>query len=44
MEVKLVGLTKEFDERGKKKKGEPVKKVVAVDHIDINIPDGKLIG
>ena len=45
MEVKLIGLTKEFAEQGKKrKKGEPVNTVVAVDHIDIDIPDGKLIG
>lgn len=44
MEVKLIGLTKEFESRGKKKKGQPKGKVVAVDHININIPDGKLIG
>ncbi|MCR5112932.1 MAG: ABC transporter ATP-binding protein [Acholeplasmatales bacterium] len=44
MEVKLIGLTKEFESRGKKKKGQPKEKVVAVDHINIDIPDGKLIG
>ena len=44
MEVKLIGLTKEFDKQGKKKRGAPQEKVIAVDHINIDIPDGKLIG
>lgn len=42
MEVKLINLTKEFDKQGNKKK--ETDKVVAVDHINIDIPDGKLIG
>jgi len=42
MEVKLINLTKEFVKQGSKKKAE--EKVVAVDHINIDIPDGKLIG
>lgn len=42
MEVKLVNLTKEFDKQGKRK--EKTDKVVAVDHVNIEIPDGKLIG
>lgn len=42
MEVKLINLTKEFAKQGSKKKNE--EKVVAVDHINIDIPDGKLIG
>ena len=42
MEVKLINLTKEFDKQGKKK-GQ-ADKVVAVDHINVNIEDGKLIG
>ena len=42
MEVKLINLTKEFAKQGSKKKTE--EKVVAVDHINIDIPDGKLIG
>ena len=44
MEVKLIDLTKEFDKQGKKKRGVPQEKVVAVDHINIDVPDGKLIG
>ena len=44
MEVKLIDLTKEFDKQGKKKRGAPQEKVVAVDHINIDVPDGKLIG
>lgn len=44
MEVKLINLTKEFDKQGKKKRGKEKEKVVAVDHININVPDGKLIG
>ena len=43
MEVKMVNLTKEFDKQGKRKK-DKADKVVAVDHINIDIPDGKLIG
>jgi multiple sugar transport system ATP-binding protein len=43
MEVKLVNLTKEFEQRGKGKK-EQATNVVAVDHINVNIPSGKLIG
>ena len=38
MEIKLIGLTKEFESR---KKGETI--VTAVDHIDVNIPSGKLV-
>lgn len=44
MEVKLINLTKEFDKQGKRKKGEQKEKVVAVDHINIDVADGKLIG
>ena len=44
MEVKRIDLTKEFDKQGKKKRGVPQEKVVAVDHINIDVPDGKLIG
>lgn len=47
MEVKLVNLTKEFVRQGtKKRKKSEVEndKVVAVDHINIDIPSGKLIG
>lgn len=44
MEVKLIDLTKEFDKQEKKKRGVPQEKVVAVDHINIDVPDGKLIG
>ena len=43
MEVKLVNLTKEFEQRGKGK-GAVAQKVVAVNHINVNIPSGKLIG
>ncbi len=43
MEVKLIDLTKEFDKQGKKRK-DKTEKVVAVDHINIDIEDGKLIG
>ncbi len=39
MEVVLQNLTKKFPNRDKKKKGD----VVAVDHFNITIPDGKLI-
>ena len=39
MEVILQNLTKKFPNRDKKKKGD----VVAVDHFNIEIPDGKLI-
>lgn len=44
MDVRLVGLTKEFDRRGKKKRGVPREKVIAVNNVNIDIPDGKLIG
>lgn len=40
MEIRLVGLTKEF--KGDVKKGIP--DTVAVDHLNINIKDGELIG
>ena len=43
MEVKLVNLTKEFEQRGKKK-NDNTPNVVAVNHINVNIPSGKLIG
>ena len=39
MEVILQNLTKKFPNRDKKKKGD----VIAVDHFDIEIPDGKLV-
>ena len=39
MEVTLQNLTKKFPNRDKKKKGD----VIAVDHFNIKIPDGKLI-
>ena len=39
MEVTLQNLTKKFPNRDKKKKGD----VIAVDHFNIEIPDGKLI-
>ena len=46
MEVKLVNLTKAFAKRGVKgkNKNNPENKVVAVDHINVTIESGKLIG
>lgn len=45
MEVKLINLTKEFAKQGSKKsKKEQEATVVAVDHINVDIPSGKLIG
>ena len=43
MEVKLVNLTKEFMGKAKSRK-EEAPKVVAVDHINVDIPSGKLVG
>ena len=40
MEIRLVGLTKQF--QGDAKKGIP--DTVAVDHLDIDIKDGELMG